>query len=191
MPTAKQAGGDRSARHGPMEPAADNIRAIVELEQRSQRERGWQERISDRITTVAGSLSFVLAHIVLFAAWAAWNALVPPPARFDPYPYGLLTFFVSLEGVLIATFVLITQNRMSRQSDARDHLNLQIDLLAEQELTLLLRMTRRISDRLGVPPDTDETHDAERLAEQTNVYELMRTIEREIPAGPTDERGDE
>ena len=48
--------------------------------------------------------------------------LASPGLRFDPYPYGLLTFIVSLEGVLIATFVLITQNRMAAQSDQRDHL---------------------------------------------------------------------
>jgi uncharacterized membrane protein len=164
------------------EPAADNIRAIVELERRAQRERGWQERISDSITAVAGSLAFVLAHIALFGAWAAWNTLAPPHLRFDPYPYGLLTFIVSLEGVLVAAFVLITQNRMSRQSDARDHLNLQVDLLAEQELTMLLRMMRRVSEHVGVPPDTGDAQDAAKLAEHTNVHELMRTIEREVPA---------
>jgi hypothetical protein len=67
------------------------------------------------------------------------EALAPPPFRFDPYPYGLLTFIVSLEGVLIATFVVIKQNRMAVQSDQRDHLNLQVDLLAEQEMTAVLR----------------------------------------------------
>jgi Protein of unknown function (DUF1003) len=73
---------------------------------------------------------------------AAWNALASPALRFDPYPYGLLTFIVSLEGVLIATFVLTKQNRMAAQSDQRDHLNLQVDLLAEQELTVILRCRR-------------------------------------------------
>ena len=45
-------------------------------------------------------------HVTVFAAWAVWNATAPEHLRFDPYPYGLLTFIVSLEGVLIATFVL-------------------------------------------------------------------------------------
>jgi hypothetical protein len=75
---------------------------------------------------------------------------------------------------------------MSRQSDARDHLNLQIDLLAEQELTLLLRMMRRMSEHIGVLPDTQDTQHAEKLAERTNVYELMQTIERKVPASPSD-----
>jgi uncharacterized membrane protein len=165
------------------EPATDNIRTIVELERQASQEKDWSERISDRISAIAGSLAFVLAHLAAFVAWAAWNALAPEHLRFDPYPYGLLTFFVSLEGVLIATFVLITQNRMSRQSDQRDHLNLQVDLLAEQEMTMVLRMLRRISDRLGIAPEDADSERAQKLAEETNVFELMRTLERELPEG--------
>ena len=161
--------------------AASNIRTIVELEAQSRDERDWQERVSDRIAAIAGTVTFVLFHLGLFIGWAAWNALAPQGLRFDPYPYGLLTFVVSLEGVLIATFVLIKQNRMSRQADARDHLNLQVDLLAEQEVTVMLRMLRRISERLGVPADENDAREAEQLAEETNVYELMRNIETQMP----------
>ena len=123
----------------------------------------------------------MLCHLAAFSAWAAWNALGPASLRFDPYPYGLLTFIVSLEGVLIATFVLITQNRMAVQSDRRDHLNLQVDLLAEQEMTLMLRMLRRISERLDIKPETSEQERAEKLGEETNVYELMQALEQELP----------
>jgi uncharacterized membrane protein len=126
-------------------------------------------------------LWFVLCHVLLFTGWAAWNALAPPGLRFDPYPYGLLTFIVSLEGVLIATFVLIKQNRMAAQSDQRDHLNLQVDLLAEQEMTVILRLLRRISERLGVPADESGEGRTARLAEETNVYELMQTLDQELP----------
>jgi uncharacterized membrane protein len=161
--------------------AASNIRTIVELETQSRGERDWQERVSDRIAAIAGTVTFVLCHLALFIGWAAWNAFAPENLRFDPYPYGLLTFVVSLEGVLIATFVLIKQNRMSRQADARDHLNLQVDLLAEQEVTVMLRMLRRISEHLGIPRDQEDAQEAAQLAEETNVYELMRNIERQMP----------
>jgi uncharacterized membrane protein len=165
----------------PDNPAEHNIRAIVDLERRALAATSWPDRISDAISGFAGSLWFVLCHVALFTAWAAWNALASPGLRFDPYPYGLLTFVVSLEGVLIATFVLIKQNRMSAQSDQRDHLNLQVDLLAEQEMTVVLRLLRRISDRLGLGPDDGDEARTARLAEETNVYELMQTLEKELP----------
>jgi len=92
----------------------------VDLERKALTATHWSERISDAISAFAGSLWFVLAHVAMFTAWALWNALASPELRFDPYPYGLLTFIVSLEDVLIATFVLIKQNRMAAQSDQRD-----------------------------------------------------------------------
>ena len=166
----------------PGNPAADNIRTIVDLERKALAATHWSDRISDAISAFAGSLWFVLCHVALFAAWSAWNALAPAPMRFDPYPYGLLTFVVSLEGVLIATFVLIKQNRMAAQSDQRDHLNLQVDLLAEQEMTMVLRMLRRISERLDVQTDDAEAARAQQLIEETNVYDLVHTLEEELPA---------
>jgi uncharacterized membrane protein len=162
-------------------PAARNIQAIIELERKALSSSSWSARVSDRISRFAGSLWFVLCHVVAFTVWAGWNALAPAALRFDPYPYGLLTFIVSLEGVLIATFVLIAQNRMAVQSDRRDHLNLQVDLLAEQEMTVVLRMLRRISERLNIDPESEEEERVERLGEETNVYELMQAIEREFP----------
>ena len=174
--------------HGPVvpDPARDNIRTIVELERRSRREQTWSVRVSDRISRFVGSLTFVLVHASGFVLWAVWNATVAADARFDPYPYGLLTLIVSLEGVLIATFVLITQNRMKQESDQRDRLALQVDLLAEQEMTLVLRMLRRISERLGVPPEHHDAARAEKLTEETNLYELMHRLEQEDkPMGDT------
>jgi uncharacterized membrane protein len=165
----------------PPHPAADNIQAIIDLERKALAASSWSARVSDAISRFAGSLWFVLCHLTAFTAWALWNAIAPNHLRFDPYPYGLLTFIVSLEGVLIATFVLIAQNRMAVQSDRRDHLNLQVDLLAEQEMTLMLRMLRRISERLNIEPESGEEARAAQLGEETNVYELMQRLETELP----------
>ncbi len=82
--------------------------------------------------------------------------------------------------MLIATFVLIAQNRMSRQSDERDHLSLQISMLAEQELTLMLKLLRRISERLGMPRRATK-RSARKLSEETNVFELVRTLRQQLP----------
>ena len=162
-------------------PAVGNIQAIIDLERKALAASSWSARVSDAISRFAGSLWFVLCHLTAFTVWAGWNALARPSLRFDPYPYGLLTFIVSLEGVLIATFVLITQNRMAVQSDRRDHLNLQVDLLTEQEMTLVLRMLRRISEQLNIKPQTEEEERAAKLGEETNVYELMQALDRELP----------
>jgi uncharacterized membrane protein len=44
----------------------------------------------------------------------------------------------------------MTQNRMTRQANKRAHLDLQINMLAEQELTTMLRMLAGLCQRAGV-----------------------------------------
>ena len=87
-------------------------------------------------------MSFVVFHLLLFGVWFMVNLGLTPLRPFDTFPFGILTLIVSAEGVLLAIFVLVSQNRMSRQANQRAHLNLQIGLLAEQETTKLLALVR-------------------------------------------------
>jgi uncharacterized membrane protein len=80
-----------------------------------------------------------------------WLQLTP----FDPFPFGLLTMVVSLEAIVLSTFVLITQNRMADMSDERADLDLQINLLAEYEITKILKLTDAIADHLGLREGKD------------------------------------
>jgi uncharacterized membrane protein len=160
--------------------AIRNVQEIARLEHEQQRSLRPGERISSAVTSVAGTFGFALLHIVAFLSWMAWNSFGPRPLRFDPYPFGLMTMIVSVEGVILAVFVLITQNRMSQQSDRRDHLDLQVDLLAEQEMTMVLRMLNRISEKLGVSSDDREQNATRQLMEDTNIYQLMEELRRKF-----------
>ena len=87
---------------------------------------------------------------------------------------------VSLEGVIIATFVLMKQNRMSRRSDQRDHLNLQIDLLAEKEITKMLQLQRLICERLGIE-EACRDEEVREFSQHTAVEAIARDLEAKIP----------
>jgi hypothetical protein len=69
---------------------------------------------------------------------------------FEPYPFSLLGVIVALEAVVLSRFILMRQNRMMRRGERRDHLNLQVDLLAEKEITKLLQMVRAICGQMGL-----------------------------------------
>jgi uncharacterized membrane protein len=62
-----------------------------------------QNRVADRITVFAGSMTFVYIHIIWFGCWIGLGV--------EHYPYGLLTMIVSLEAIFLSTFVMISQNR--------------------------------------------------------------------------------
>jgi len=164
-----------------LDPTEYNVEAIARAERESLHERTVAERFSDSITHVLGSMGFVVFHVLLFAVWAAVNLqLVPGVKAFDPFPFGILTLIVSAEGVFIAIFILISQNRMSRQSERRNHLNLQVSMLAEQELTTLLRMQKQLCDRMGVDV-TSMRVGAESLMQETNVEELIEELKEKLP----------
>ena len=127
-----------------------NIRTIIHLRTKTASERGLQDRIADVITSVSGRMIFAYVHIVWFGLWILLNTGRVGVRIFDPFPYGLLTMIVSLEAIFLSTFVLISQNRLSAESDRRADLDLQIGLLTEHELTRVLQMLDAIQDKLGV-----------------------------------------
>jgi uncharacterized membrane protein len=161
------------------ESIRQNIDAVVKLEQDSLRDRSFADRLADSIAAFAGSFKFVLLHILFYGSWIVINlGLVPDIPRFDPYPFMLLSMSVSLEAIFLSTFVLIKQNRMSRREDLRAHLDLQINLLSEREMTLVLQLLREISGRLGVHDAPPEFHD---LSEKTSVEALANEIMQKLP----------
>ena len=169
------------SRHSGASAAARNVEEIARLERQMMGPVPLGERISLAVTNVAGTGRCALAHLLALLAWVSWNSFTPVAWRFDEYPFGLLTMIVSMEGVLLAILVLTAQNRMSAQTDRRDHLDLQVNLLAEQEMTMVLRLLSRISDHLGVAVDDDREKGATReLMEETNVYELMEELRRKL-----------
>lgn len=169
-----------STRPAASSAAARNVEEIARLERGEVAGLPSTERLSISITSAVGTFASAALHVTLLAGWCAWNTLASSRLRFDPYPFGLLTMLVSMEGVVLAILVLITQNRMTAQTDRRDHLELQVNLLAEQEMTMVLRMLGRISDHLGVAPDDRERAEARELMEETNIYELMEELRRKF-----------
>src|SRR6185437_5493890 len=97
-----------------------------------------------------------------------------------PFPFGILTLVVSAEGVFLTIFVLISQNRMSRQADRRSHLDLQVSMLAEQELTALLQIQQRLCRHFGIDVEFVK-HETQTFAQNTDVKKLADDLQKELP----------
>ncbi len=127
-----------------------NIRTIIRLRTKTAHERSYESRLADAITSFSGRMIFVYIHIIWFALWIFLNTGRFGVPIFDPFPYGLLTMVVSLEAIFLSTFVLISQNRLSEETERRADLALHIGLLTEHELTRVLQMLDAIQDKVGV-----------------------------------------
>jgi uncharacterized membrane protein len=166
----------------PLEDQADqtyeavrrNIEAVAKLEEDFVKNRSMAEKLADWIGGFSGSVTFVVLHVVVYSFWILINLkLIPSIRAFDPYPFMLLSVVVSVEAIFLSTFVLMKQNRMSRRADQRGHLDLQINLLAEREMTTVLQLLRHISAQLGGRASVDHIED---FSAETSVAALAQQI---------------
>lgn len=128
-----------------------NVRTLLEARAAQERKKTRADRIADTITSFTGSMKFVLVHAALFGAWILVNTgIVPGVKPFDPFPFVMLAMWASVEAIFLSTFVLISQNRMAEVQDRRADLDLQINLLAEYEITKLLEIVDAMASKLGV-----------------------------------------
>jgi uncharacterized membrane protein len=163
--------------HAPDHSSAleENLQAIKRWERTILQGRSKAEQVSDWIAAKAGSGPVLVFHVVWFGVWVAVNAGAIRGIRpFDRFPFPFLTLAVSLEAIFLALFVLASQNRLALQADKRSHLDLQIDLLAEREMTAVLQLlqdiTRHLEIKTSVTPeqlgDLMKKTDLRRLTDQ-------------------------
>ena len=162
-------------------PTQFNIEAISRLEHEALDRRTVTERVSDSIVKLVGSIQFLLLQVVLVAAWTTINLnLVAGLKPFDPFPFGILALVVSSESVCLTIFVLISQNRMARQAEKRSHLDLQVSMLAEQELTTALQMLQKLCRHLGVDVKS-ATQEVQGFSKNTDVHQLANELDEKLP----------
>jgi uncharacterized membrane protein len=151
-----------------------NIEAMRAQRARDEAGASVGAKLATRITGLTGSLAFVAAHIALVAAWVAVNlGWVPGAPRFDP-TFVILATVASVEAIFLSTFVLIAQNRLAAVSGKRADLDLQINLLAEYEITQLVKLATAIAQAMGVDRayDPQLEHIAKEVAPEAVLEEL-------------------
>ena len=173
----KSAGSKRGAETA-AELTARNIQAIVQCEDDSATKEPLSQIVAQTITRFFGSMPFVWVHVVWFGGWILANLTLPPAWRLDPVPFPFLTLVVSLEAIFLSTFILITENRQSALAERRAHLDLQINMLAEQENTKMLELLERIAAKVGVPPVPDAEMKA--MQETTEPKKVLAQIDKAI-----------
>ncbi len=168
-------------RQAAVNPTQYNIDAIAKLELDALNRRTPTERVSDVITKVVGNVGFLLAELVLISGWSLVNLhIIPGLKAFDPFPFGVLALVVSSESVFLTIFVLISQSRMARQSQRRSHLDLQVGMLSEQELTTILQMLQKLCHHMGVNVDSSKQQ-VQSFSNTTDVHKLASELEAKLP----------
>ncbi|HUQ91193.1 MAG TPA: DUF1003 domain-containing protein [Bryobacteraceae bacterium] len=157
-----------------------NIEAICNIEKETLRKRSFSETLGDTIAVQASRMWFILLHVVWFAIWIGLNLhFVSAVQPFDPFPFSLLTMIVSLEAIFLSLFVLMSQNRATRLADQRNHLDLQINLLAEHENTKILVMLQALCRHHQLKEASDP--EIEELVRRTKPKQLLDDLRQKLP----------
>jgi uncharacterized membrane protein len=152
-----------------------NIEVINQHREQSERQKSFQDHVADFITKWSGSMTFIYIHVFWFGLWIAANEGWFGMQSFDPFPYGLLTTIVSLEAIFLSTFVLVSQNRQAALADRRAELDLQINLLAEYEMTRVLTLVERLAKKFDI--DDCDDHELNELKRDVKPDKLLEELE--------------
>ncbi len=153
-----------------------NIKKMLQLRKQNEERRGLPNRIADKITQYIGSISFAVIHLVFIFLWVGVNSSWSPKEwNFDPSPYTLLSTVLTVEALFMAIFILMNQNEMKDDSQNKDDLNIQIDLLTEHEVTKIMSKVEKIYTHLEIK-DKNNAIDPK---VETSPEKVLQVIEQE------------
>lgn len=160
-------------------PREVSRKIIQSLKVRADAKRTASEKFADWMTGWFGSLGFLILNLVLFLFWLLINTgLIGGIKPFDPFPFTFLTLVVSLEAIILAITVLISQNREMKIGDLRDEIDLQVDMIAERELTKLMRVVAMIAEKSGINISKDI--ELQEMLRPTDTGKIQRALEKQI-----------
>lgn len=148
-----------------------NIESILCLEDATHRSKPALYRAVERVARFCGTVAFLWINLGVFAAWIFVNQAV---VKFDPYPFTFLLFLISIEAIVLSILILISQNMSAEASERRHHLDLQINLLNEREMTAMLRLAIHMADKLGI--DAEAQAEAVHLSKKTKPEKVLNQI---------------
>jgi len=109
------------------------------------------DRISSAVTKIAGSMPFLIINVSFFLFWILLNSGVfGHDLIIDEYPFSFLTTTVSIEAILLSTFVIMSQRREAKLSEARTELDYHSDLKAEVDIKTIVSILERLAEKQGI-----------------------------------------
>jgi uncharacterized membrane protein len=154
-----------------------NVETIALMEKASLDHRAQGERVADAFASFVGSWPFIIGQSILLTLWIILN-VTAWLRHWDPYPFILLNLSLSFQAAYTGPIVMMSQNRQARLSERRNHLDLQINLLAEQETTEILRLLKKICDYQNICIDDEPSVAA--LEQATEPEQVVRQIEETV-----------
>jgi uncharacterized membrane protein len=152
-----------------------NVETIAKMQRASDNSRTFGERVADGVAATVGSWPFILVQTGLLAMWLALN-VAGWFYQWDPYPFILLNLVLSFQAAYASPIIMMSQNRQAKLNDRRNQLDLQINLLAEQENTEMLKLLRLLCENAGIR--VEQRASGKTLEQATCLEEVLRQLQQ-------------
>lgn len=149
------------------------------IKAKADAKRTMVEKLADFMTATFGSIKFLVVNVIVFVLWILINTgQIKGISPFDPYPFIHLTTIVSLEAIILAIFVLISQNRNLKLDELREETNLKINIISEKENIKIMKMLVILLNKNGV--DLSQDPELKKLLKPVSEEEIEKRLEKEI-----------
>lgn len=161
------------------EQLAGNIARLVARRRKEDARASLSERIAEAITRVAGSMTFILLHVVVYGGMLLLlTDLIPIPVPFGE-GLGMVGSIASTEAIFLSLFVLMNQRRAEQRADSRADFTLHVSLLTEDELTKLATVIHRMAERMGVEIYRAAAEEVEKNVDPEQVLDALEEVEED------------
>lgn len=142
---------------------SQNIEAVLAFYAREDQKISRSQRTLERVGDFIARPVFLGLILLFLSLWIVTSVVLRRLgiADFDPPPFFWLQGIVSLGAFLVATAVLIKQDRLGKLSEQREHLYLKVTLLTEQKTAKLIELIEELRHDL---PNVENRHDPEAVA---------------------------
>lgn len=160
------------------DPITQNIESISAFYEREEEKVSWSQRIVEAISNVVGRPIFLGCIVLFVMLWilaniAARHLNLP---QFDPPPFPRLEGIITLWALLTTTVVLIRQERLGRLEQRREHLELQVNLLAEQKTTKLIHLLEELRRDLPMVQNRPDP-ESEAMQQPTDPHRVLAQMD--------------
>jgi uncharacterized membrane protein len=156
---------------------SENIDAVAKFYAREEQKISRPRDLIERASEFVGRPVYLACVIVFVVLWTLANVFAERFGwmQFDPPPFIWLQGIVGLSGLIVATAVLIRQSRLGELAEQHAHLDLQVNLLAEQKATKIIQLLEELRRDM---PSVGQRHDAEveELQKPTDPHAVLDAI---------------
>ena len=159
------------------EQVVKNIEKIIGFQAKQEQKLPMRDRIIEKIASFFGKSEFLYLQLLFFVSWAVCSHLAPQLLPFGLPKFDLQEMGVDIASLLIATGVLVQQNRQDKLAEQRSHLTLQINLLTEQKIAKLIELMEEL--RADLPNIRDRYDWEAQIMQQATDPQVVLNILQE------------